>query len=67
MVQSAGSSGTVALASAVAADVATSAERGTYIAITSLTGILAPSLGPILGGVLSQDAGWHCKSASMSL
>ncbi|RDW62641.1 hypothetical protein BP5796_10943 [Coleophoma crateriformis] len=59
MVQSAGSSGTVALANAVTADVATSAERGTYVAITSLATILAPSIGPILGGVLSQDAGWH--------
>jgi MFS family permease len=54
MLQSAGSSGTVAIANAVVADVATSAERGLYIGITSLTGILAPSLGPILGGVISQ-------------
>lgn len=59
MAQSAGSSGTVALANAVVADVATSAERGVYIGITSLTGILAPSLGPILGGIISQYAGWH--------
>lgn len=58
MVQSGGSSGTVALANAVVADVATSAERGVYIGITSLTGILAPSLGPILGGIISQYAGW---------
>ncbi|KAF4628197.1 hypothetical protein G7Y89_g9955 [Cudoniella acicularis] len=58
MVQSAGSSGTVALASAVVADVATSAERGLYISITSLTGILAPSLGPLLGGIISQYLGW---------
>lgn len=59
MAQSAGSSGTVALANAVVADVATSAERGVYIGITSLTGILAPSLGPILGGIISEYAGWH--------
>jgi len=58
MVQSGGSSGTVALANAVVADVATSAERGLYIGITSLTSILAPSLGPILGGIISQYAGW---------
>ncbi|KAE8452761.1 hypothetical protein EG329_013033 [Mollisiaceae sp. DMI_Dod_QoI] len=58
MVQSGGSSGTVALANAIVADIATSAERGIYIGITSLTGILAPSLGPILGGILSQYAGW---------
>ncbi|TVY80298.1 Itaconate transport protein, partial [Lachnellula suecica] len=58
MVQSGGSSGTVALANAIVADVATSAERGIYIGITSLATILAPSLGPILGGILSQYAGW---------
>lgn len=58
MVQSAGSSGTVALANAVVADVATSAERGIYVGITSMAGILAPSLGPILGGIISQYAGW---------
>jgi MFS family permease len=58
MVQSGGSSGTVALANAIVADIATSAERGIYIGITSLTGILAPSLGPKLGGILSQYAGW---------
>ncbi|KAE8143518.1 citrate synthase [Aspergillus pseudotamarii] len=54
-IQSTGSSGTVALASAVAADVITSAERGTYMSITSLGNILAPSLGPLLGGVLSES------------
>jgi MFS family permease len=58
MVQSAGSSGTVAIANAIVADVATSAERGIYIGITSLATILAPSLGPILGGIISQYAGW---------
>ncbi|KAE8363262.1 citrate synthase-like protein [Aspergillus caelatus] len=58
-IQSTGSSGTVALASAVAADVITSAERGTYMSITSLGNILAPSLGPILGGALSEYLGWQ--------
>ncbi|GES65011.1 citrate synthase [Aspergillus terreus] len=55
--QSSGSSGTVALASAAAADVTTSAERGTYMGITSLGNIIAPSLGPILGGILSEYLG----------
>ena len=58
-VQSCGSSGTVALASAVAADIITSAERGSYMGIASLGNILAPSLGPILGGFLSQYYGWQ--------
>lgn len=58
-VQSSGSSGTVALASAVAADVLTSAERGAYLALTTIGTILAPSLGPVIGGFLSQYLGWH--------
>lgn len=58
-VQSCGSSGTVALASAVAADIITSAERGMYMGIASLGNILAPSIGPILGGLLSQYLGWQ--------
>jgi multidrug resistance protein len=58
MVQSSGSSGTVALVNAVVSDVATSAERGMYIGIASLAAILAPSFGPILGGIISQYAGW---------
>ncbi|OQV03964.1 hypothetical protein CLAIMM_08927 [Cladophialophora immunda] len=58
-VQSAGSSGLVTLMQGTIADIVTSAERGKYIAITSLAGILAPSLAPIIGGVLAQRLGWH--------
>lgn len=58
MLQSSGSSGTVAIASAVAADIVTSAERGSYIGYASVTSILAPSLAPVIGGLLSQYAGW---------
>lgn len=57
--QSCGSSGTVALASAVAADIIIPAERGAYMGIASLGNILAPSLGPIAGGLLSQYLGWQ--------
>ena len=58
-VQSCGSSGTVALASAVAADIVISSERGMYMGIASLGNILAPSLGPIAGGLLSDRLGWQ--------
>lgn len=58
-VQSCGSSGTVALASAVAADIITSAERGLYMGIASLGNILAPSIGPVIGGILSKYFGWQ--------
>jgi multidrug resistance protein len=57
--QSAGSSTTVALNQAVVADIITSAERGQYIGITVIPIVLAPSLGPVLGGVLSQYLGWR--------
>jgi MFS family permease len=59
MVQSSGSSATVALANAVAADLVTSAERGSYVGYTSVAGILAPTLSPIIGGLISEYAGWR--------
>jgi MFS family permease len=45
--QSAGSSGTFALAQAVTADVATRAERGKYIAYATIGSTLGPVLGPV--------------------
>ncbi|KAK3389996.1 major facilitator superfamily domain-containing protein [Podospora didyma] len=57
--QSAGSSTTVALCQAVVADIVTSADRGQFIGITVLPIVIAPSLGPVLGGVLSQVLGWR--------
>ncbi|KAF4630133.1 hypothetical protein G7Y89_g8008 [Cudoniella acicularis] len=59
MLQSAGSSGTVALANGVVGDIITSAERGTYVAFASLGTIMGPMLAPIFGGVIGQYAGWH--------
>ena len=57
-VQSAGSSGTVALSNGVVADLVTSEERGTYIGFSQLGSILGPAIGPIMGGLISQFAGW---------
>ncbi|RMZ81652.1 hypothetical protein DV737_g2423, partial [Chaetothyriales sp. CBS 132003] len=57
--QSAGSSGTVALANAVATDITTTAERGRYIAYAAAIPMLAPTIGPIIGGLLAQFAGWR--------
>ncbi|TVY87505.1 Itaconate transport protein [Lachnellula willkommii] len=59
MVQSAGSSGTVALATGVAADVVSTSERGSYIGLASLGAWLGPILGSVLGGIISQYLGWH--------
>ncbi|KAF2720958.1 MFS general substrate transporter [Polychaeton citri CBS 116435] len=57
--QSAGGSGTVALASAVVSDIVTSQERGAYVSYVSVAPQAGPSLGPIIGGLLGQYLGWH--------
>ncbi|KAK0719348.1 major facilitator superfamily transporter [Lasiosphaeris hirsuta] len=57
--QSAGSSTTVALCQAVVADIVVSADRGQYIGITAIPIVLAPSLGPVIGGLLAQYLGWR--------
>ncbi|KAI0159284.1 major facilitator superfamily transporter [Pestalotiopsis sp. NC0098] len=59
MLQSAGSSTTVALCQAVVADIVTSAERGQYVGFVTVPIILAPSLGPVIGGLLAQFLGWR--------
>ncbi|GAM85447.1 hypothetical protein ANO11243_034540 [Dothideomycetidae sp. 11243] len=57
--QSAGSSATIALGSAVVADVSTRAERGKWIAWAMIGTIAGPTLGPVIGGVLNQYLGWR--------
>ena len=59
MLQSAGSSGTVALANGVVGDIITSSERGSYVAFASLGSVFGPMVAPILGGIIGQYAGWH--------
>lgn len=57
--QSAGSSGTIALGSAAVADLSTRAERGKYIAFASMGVTLGPAIGPLVGGLLDTYLGWH--------
>ncbi|GIJ85142.1 hypothetical protein Asppvi_003998 [Aspergillus pseudoviridinutans] len=57
--QSSGSSGTIALGSAVVADLSTRAERGKYIGYASMGVTLGPALGPIIGGLLDHYMGWR--------
>jgi MFS family permease len=59
MVQSAGSSGTLSLCFAVVADVAVSAERGTYMGIVGAGINVGPALSPVLGGILAEYLGWR--------
>ena len=58
-VQSMGSSGTIALGNGVIADIASSAERGTYMGWALAGPMIGPAIGPIIGGVLSQFLGWR--------
>lgn len=57
--QSAGSSGTVAFGYGVIADVSTTAERGSLIGPMAAGIMVAPALGPVIGGLLSQFLGWR--------
>lgn len=57
--QSTGSSATVAIGSAVMADITTSAERGGFITAVQASVMFAPALAPVLGGILTQYLGWR--------
>ena len=57
--QGSGSSGTIALGSAVVADLSTRAERGKYIGYATMGVTLGPALGPIIGGLLDHFLGWR--------
>lgn len=57
-VQSAGSSGTLALSYAVIADITPTAERGKYMGFVSVGANIGPAIGPVIGGLLSQYLGW---------
>ncbi|RDW74906.1 MFS general substrate transporter-1 [Coleophoma cylindrospora] len=57
--QSAGSSGTIALSYGVISDIATPAERGKYLGPAAAGIMLAPAIGPTIGGLLAQYLGWR--------
>ena len=59
MLQSTGSSGTVALANALVSDLVTSAQRGSYISYVSMTAMVGPSFGPVIGGLLDEYLRWR--------
>ncbi|KAK8120009.1 Itaconate transport protein [Apiospora kogelbergensis] len=58
MIQSGGSSGTIALVYGVVADIAPSSERGRYMGIVGAGITVGPSIGPVIGGLLTQYLGW---------
>ena len=57
--QSAGASSTIALAYGIITDISTPAERGSYMAILMGLTNAAPSLGPVIGGILTEKLSWH--------
>lgn len=59
MVQSGGSSGTLALGYAVVADISTSSERGKYMGFVGAGINVGPALSPVIGGILAQYLGWR--------
>ncbi|KAI0482167.1 chloramphenicol resistance protein [Xylariaceae sp. FL0804] len=58
MLQSGGSSGSIALVYAVVADIAHSSERGKYMGIVGAGLTVGPAVGPVIGGVITQRLGW---------
>lgn len=59
MLQSCGSSGTIALRNGIIAAIFTPAERGTYLGIIAGVTLCAPAFGPLIGGALTQTLGWR--------
>lgn len=57
--QSAGSSGAIALGMGVVADISSSSERGSYMGIVGAGTMMGPAIGPVIGGLLSQFLGWR--------
>ncbi|KAF2805692.1 MFS general substrate transporter [Mytilinidion resinicola] len=57
--QSSGSSSTIALGNGVVADIATSSERGTWMGYATSGPMIAPAVGPVIGGLLAQFLGWR--------
>ncbi|CAK7221580.1 multidrug transporter [Sporothrix bragantina] len=59
LLQAAGCASTIALGAGVIGDISTPDERGGYFGYFNLGPMLAPCIGPAIGGVLSQNLGWR--------
>lgn len=59
MLQSIGSSGTIALRNGVIASIVTPAERGTALAWVQIGTLMGPAFGPLIGGALAETIGWR--------
>ncbi|RFU23948.1 hypothetical protein B7463_g12393, partial [Scytalidium lignicola] len=59
MLQSAGIAGSFSVSYGVIADIASPAERGSFVGAVAFGTNTAPSIGPILGAVLNAKVGWR--------
>ncbi|ODO04663.1 hypothetical protein I350_05272 [Cryptococcus amylolentus CBS 6273] len=59
IVQSSGGSPVIAIGAGIIADIARPQERGRYLGIFNLTSTMGPTLGPLIGGLLSYGLGWR--------
>ncbi|KAI1322241.1 MFS general substrate transporter [Xylariaceae sp. FL0255] len=59
MLQSAGASGLVAAAYGIVADITEKEDRGGFVGILLLFTDIAPSLGPVIGGSITQFLSWR--------
>ncbi|KAK4211567.1 major facilitator superfamily domain-containing protein [Rhypophila decipiens] len=59
MVQSAGASALIAITYGVIADITESQDRGGYVGVFLVFTDIAPSMGPVLGGAITQQLGWR--------
>ncbi|KAF2792272.1 putative MFS multidrug transporter [Melanomma pulvis-pyrius CBS 109.77] len=57
--QSAGSSGVIAIANGVVSDIVTPQERGSFVAFASLSTNIGPAISPVIRGLLSRYLGWR--------
>ncbi|WVQ78721.1 hypothetical protein IAT38_000808 [Cryptococcus sp. DSM 104549] len=58
-VQASGGSPLISIGTGIVADIATPQERGKYLGLFNLGTMLGPSLGPLIGGVLTYGLGWR--------
>ncbi|KZO94561.1 MFS general substrate transporter [Calocera viscosa TUFC12733] len=58
-VQAAGSASSVAISAGTIMDIAAPSERGTMLAMGSIGALVAPCLGPVIGGLLAGNLGWR--------
>ncbi|GAA5926950.1 MFS transporter [Sporobolomyces koalae] len=59
ILQACGSASVIAIGSGSIGDISPPSERGMFMAIFGLGGMMGPAIGPVAGGTLSQAFGWQ--------